>query len=1053
MKTNVYLTANLRKPFRSLLLLALFGLISFVFITKAVGFILVQRETETLGSYYRSIGVLENIQDPQSGDVSAGIDLIKTSPSFDYGNPAEVASGVMAQTFNTNFLVTNATAFIKAIPAEYWPNTHNTDIWFAGELLAKEQIGLDGKPPQSNGKAIGYSLKFDIDTLLAAFPENARQGGMVVLLFLFNGKDSAIPAIQNMEVGQRYLIRAWDDWGSLSTQLVGFRFQLLPLNDQQLWYKPLAKDEPIDFSPPEMADIKNRIDILNENLHSLSIIATADLSAMPRMQEASRFYTLTEGRWLNHQDDMAGSKLIVIPEELASQRRLNLGDELHLTFRRLRDTYYGQIRDGIDTVLWRSYPTYQDTFEIVGIYTSRYGAIWSYIPIDSLQPGFTSTTQKQFQDETGYSFVLDSSRSQTLFIQEYQDDLQSMGIRLTFLDNSGAAYWTAVDPIHRSAFADILIFGLLLVAALIMAVFLYTMQHKREYAIARAMGVPAKQANRQVVQPLLLFALFGILLGGLLSWNNALSKAKANLSSIPTPAGVVPSADLSLLFLVALCLVIFLLLAVFAWLGMQFLSRQSVFELLQGKTRRQTEQKLEKTSALNRSISPVPSNQAAAVKNAPRDPAATQVAPVIQVKYTPASLSRYVIRHVLRSGVKSILTLAIALGFMVASGWLAQTMHRSQAEIDRLYANTMVEADILPADPSASQSLGSVPHGNGFVYLNTVNSILDSGYVIGSTLEAETLWAKIQAVGSQPGLMGSIPVYAYDSPEAFTSGLADPSSLVFASGWDMNLFTRQWTLKDIQNNGIPMLIPSNMLEQSQLEMGQKVSVTEMSGSISPGVIVGTYSGGRALTVNHVKTNVIGSESILIPLSVLEAVERSKTTFTVVHFVLDPAKNRDLSQVSAEMEKVIKVPSAGTKDLRFMVWDEQLRIVVSQLEKNLSILKVLYPVVMVVSALIAAGLCFLLLLQKTREAAILRVLGITRITVCLALILDSFCLSLIGVVIGLGLAALLWMSAGAMSAGGLLTSAGLYLVGVLAGLVSGAILVTNKQPLELLQVKE
>lgn len=1053
MKTNVFLTSNLRKPINLIVLLTLFGLISYVFVSKAVGFILVQRETEVLGSYYRSIGVLENTTDPQSGDVSIGIDLIKTSPYFAYGNPAEVVSGVMLQSFNTSFLSTNPTTLIKVLPPAYWPNTHNTDIWFAGELIAKEEIGADGKQPPAGGKAIGYSLKFNIDTLLASYPENAQQGGTVVLLFLFDKNESAITSIRNMEVGQRYLIRAWDDFGSLPTLLVGYRFQILPLDDQQLWYKPLAKDGPLDFSSPEMADIKNRIDILNENLHSLGIIATADLSAMPRMQDASHMYYLTAGRWLNHWDDVKGSKLIVIPEELASQRRLNLGDTLQLTFRPLRDTYYGQIRDGIDSVLWHNYPTYQDTFTIAGIYTSQYGTVWSYIPSGSLRPGFTSTTQPQFRDEAGYTFVLDSSRNQTLFVQQYQAALQSLGISLTFLDNNGAAYWTAVDPIRRSASADALIFGLLMVAALIMAVFLYLMQHRREYAISRALGVPGKQANWQAILPLLLFGSLGILLGGLLSWNNALGKAKANLSSIPTPAGAVPSADLSPLILVALCLAIFLLLTVFAWLGVQSLSRQSVFELLQGKTRRQTEQKLAKTSALNRPISPVPTNQAPAVENAPKDPDATRVAPVIQGKYTPASLSRYVFRQALRSWVKSLLTLAIALGFMLASGWLSQTMQRNQAEIDRLYANTVVEADILPADPSASQPLGSVPHGNGFVYLNTVNSILDCGYVISSNLEAETLWAKIQASGSQTDSTGSVSVYAYDSPETLTSGLADPGSLSFTSGWDAKLFTGTWTLDDIQKEGIPMIFPSSLLNQSQLEMGEQVRVTEMSGSISPGVIVGQYSGGRAVTVNHIKTQVIGSEPILIPLTVLEAMERSKTAFTVAHFVLDPAKNRELSQVSAELEKVIKAPGAGTRDLRFMVWDEQLRVVISQLEKNLSILKVLYPIVMAVSALIAAGLCFLLLLQKSREAAILRVLGTTHTVVRMVLIAEPMCLSIFGVIVGLGLSVLLWISSGLVPVGSLLTNASLYLAGALVGMVGGAIVITQKKPLELLQVKE
>ena len=88
MKTNVPLISSLRKPFSSLLLLILFGLISFGFITKAVGYILVQRETGVLGSYYRSIGILENVKDLQSGDVSAGIELDQNQPLFRLWRPA-----------------------------------------------------------------------------------------------------------------------------------------------------------------------------------------------------------------------------------------------------------------------------------------------------------------------------------------------------------------------------------------------------------------------------------------------------------------------------------------------------------------------------------------------------------------------------------------------------------------------------------------------------------------------------------------------------------------------------------------------------------------------------------------------------------------------------------------------------------------------------------------------------------------------------------------------------------------------------------------------------
>jgi hypothetical protein len=118
MHTNVFLISSLRQPFRSLLLLILFGLISFGFMTKAIGFILVRRETGVLGSYYRAIGVLQNIEDPQAGDISAGIELIETSPYFAYGDQRQIVSGVMTGIYSENRIDTNVTAVMNYYPPE-----------------------------------------------------------------------------------------------------------------------------------------------------------------------------------------------------------------------------------------------------------------------------------------------------------------------------------------------------------------------------------------------------------------------------------------------------------------------------------------------------------------------------------------------------------------------------------------------------------------------------------------------------------------------------------------------------------------------------------------------------------------------------------------------------------------------------------------------------------------------------------------------------------------------------------------------------------------------
>jgi hypothetical protein len=72
---------------------------------------------------------------------------------------------------------------------------------------------------------------------------------------------------------------------------------------------------------------------------------------------------------------------------------------------------------------------------------------------------------------------------------------------------------------------------------------------------------------------------------------------------------------------------------------------------------------------------------------------------------------------------------------------------------------------------------------------------------------------------------------------------------------------------------------------------------------------------------------------------------------------------------------------------------------------------------------------------------------------LALIVEPLILSMIGVIFGLGMAYFWWIPSGLVPVGALLISAGLYLAGVLAGSISGAMSVSNKKPIELLQVKE
>jgi len=115
------------------------------------------------------------------------------------------------------------------------------------------------------------------------------------------------------------------------------------------------------------------------------------------------------------------------------------------------------------------------------------------------------------------------------------------------------------------------------------------------------------------------------------------------------------------------------------------------------------------------------------------------------------------------------------------------------------------------------------------------------------------------------------------------------------------------------------------------------------------------------------------------------------------------------------------------------------------------MEALYPVALALSALIGAGLSLLLLLQRAKEAAVLRVLGAERTRVAGALCLEQGFVSLMDT--ALGLAALFVLFGGAPLPASALLCAGLYLGGAALGSLLAAVLILSKMPLEMLQVKE
>ena len=95
MSQNIPLKSSFRQPLRTLFLILLIGLTSFTFVSNAVQYIIVQRETGRLGSYYRSIGSLIGLLGNDPGDVTQAANLIRHSPYLAYEDRRRDSEGVM----------------------------------------------------------------------------------------------------------------------------------------------------------------------------------------------------------------------------------------------------------------------------------------------------------------------------------------------------------------------------------------------------------------------------------------------------------------------------------------------------------------------------------------------------------------------------------------------------------------------------------------------------------------------------------------------------------------------------------------------------------------------------------------------------------------------------------------------------------------------------------------------------------------------------------------------------------------------------------------------
>ena len=1068
MKRNICFKSASRQPVQTLVLLLLVGAITFAFVSRAVEYLVVNRETDRLAGYYRSVGSLDVVT--PGADVSQAVELVSKSQYVAFEERRRYCSGVLQGVYNADVDGNFSADFLRS------------DVVFYGKVVSKNYL-----PRTKNYHVEEYQFTFAVDKVLVGYPEYVREGGDVNLGYFpgRTGLDIYVPenldelrtAYDSFEIGQRYLVRARFDpdcqelYQILRRDSSATVLTIQPLVQGGIWAREVEPGSYLDLADPALSGLPRELAVLEENQHAMSVYSTADMSAMPLAQEASRFLYLTEGRWLDSDDNFGGRRVCAVHNDFAVRRGLSVGDTITLELRNLKNPNVGIISTGSsenpvhhgklvhlgyitpreDWDGWQGYETHIEELEIVGVY----GILWPhqqpttfstemYIPDSCMPAGYCSGKDI---DLSLYSFVLDSPEHEKAFLDENRQALKELGMQATFVETGWNNFRATSVPLKRSLAINVWVFSAVLVPAMALAAFLYLWQRRKDFAILRSMGVPKGSAVRQLAWSMGAVGAAGVVGGGTLSWGYALAKAAKTLASLQGPKAAELSVALSPAWLAGLCIVAIAALSSFTVAGAVAMSRRPVLELLQGTESRAIRKRkpaagventgggdlrLEKAVVPEGDIAPMPEEALA-----PREPRL-------------ALSVGYVLRHIRRAPSKSILTVMVALGFTLALGWLGWSIQRNEAKLEEFYRATQVEAEIVKTNPS----IISGSWGGGFIPSEKIRAVMETGFVKDAYIVASARAAKVgpftgggQSVRDHTRTASRVPLLGFNQAEQFFSEheLGENRAVEYAEGWDESLFSKDWVL-DLSRGQLPVVLPVDLMARLGLELGGEVWLNNTDSTHSMNcAVAGQYEGMG-----------FGYEApIMLPVSLLEAFELETLRFSVARFTLYPERNRELPHFRAKVKEIFDAGDGKNdiKDVTLIVWDGQMTQVAEPMEKNLQLITILHRVTLVLSALIAAGLGALMVFQSAKEAAIMRVLGVTKHTARSMLCGEQALLCVVGLTLGLGFFAAIRGQVSAASIGSALGCATLYLVGCLVGSWQGARLVTNRAPLELLQVKE
>jgi hypothetical protein len=1012
-RKSIALKTILRSPLKTILTFAFIAAASFALFSRVIGYAVTVRETARAESFYSGVAALDNAVP----DVT-----------LDEDNGSAISYGVIYDTEDKPWPTKEQLEKFSSLPGVTLADTRYMTAGLVEDYrrLAEEGSGQETNRCLFEGTYAGYdkdeysedfiNLKFEDITLLAGDIDlDLEKPTIISALAIEDTTFFETPFkpsfFEQLDKGSRCLVLG--NYNALSGDE-------LKLDDQSGKEALRVIDGLPDgyLETEAFAFHKGVLQAINQSVDTFDIVYTKDTRAIPRFNE--RNMVLAEGRPLMTGD----TEGCVVSKLFMETYNLTLGDKVSI---QLGDRLFRQNgRSGAKPRDAEKISNFVDTveLEIIGVYqftdTPSMRMLedrWSYtsstifVPV-SLLPVEVPDDYESPQGE--FSVFIENAYDIEAFYAAAEPLAQEMDVALRFSDGG----WLSVKDSFGAGARTMLLTTILYLAgavlALLLAVYLYISRNKKVYAIMRSQGVPAVKACCTIALPLGVLAVPAIIVGGVAGILHASTTTMEALESIAAvtadtvqgytlnkslPIEVVLLSLFSELLFITFITLIFLMRVV----------RMPLLELLQDNVVK---------AGADSKAPPTPTRSKSVLETRANMEVYDRSETAQRGKYGALrQVTAYILRHIRRGTGKTSISLILTIVLTAGIGLfvLARLTYQDA------FRETEVNGKALEFSSSSIINFSK-------------SKLMDNFYCYGNVMML---------------INGQELNYSITVTNNLERYLSEDYTVTYANGFDDTLFT---------GSGQVCLLGQKAAEIFGVRPGDEISVLPYDLYL---VLTRTNDNSDTLqaaveqaTSMYEVAGIILSDQESINNGIFAAVNSDAEAangqpFPIEYSEFTLSDNEKLDELSDLLNDQKVSDKKDAPMASFYLNSAGLE----NIRRVRDLLNLLFPVAVTAAVLIGVLGPGLLIMQSAREAAYLRILGVTKKRVRCMLVFEQIVLCAVGIAVVSGGLALYDHERLIRSADTLAVCGVLYLLGCVCGALGASILVTRRRALELLQVKE